>query len=129
VTGVLAVPAIAKVRFRVLGLSQRIVKFSIGKKSGIGGDSRAVELKAQLGVEIRPQTLFTAFTHRTLRFSELPNRFIPIQKCNYSTKSSLAAKLIWEMWVEVPFLGNTHSPSSGRTRTCDLRVILLTIYI
>jgi hypothetical protein len=52
--GVLAIPAIAKARFRNLGQSYRVVKLTIGEQSGIGGDRRTVELKAQLGVEIQP---------------------------------------------------------------------------
>jgi hypothetical protein len=97
--GVLAVPATTKACFRDLGQTQRIIKFSICEKSSIGGDRCAVELKAQLGVEINAQTLFSAFTHWIPRFSGTLNRVIPIQTNIYSTKTFLAANIIWEIWV------------------------------
>jgi hypothetical protein len=97
--GVLAVPAITKAFFRDLGQTQSVIKFLIGEKSSIGGDRRTVELKAQLAVESYSQTLISAFTHWTLRFSGTLNRVIPIPTSNYTMRIYLAAKIIWEMWA------------------------------
>jgi hypothetical protein len=114
VTGVLAIPAVMKARFRDLGQSQRIVKFSKCEQSGIAGDRRTVELKAQLAVESYSQTLISAFTHWTLRFSGTLKSVIPIQKSNYSMQIPVELKIVWEMWVEIEAFGASSARKIGK---------------
>jgi hypothetical protein len=69
--GVLSVPAIAKAGLRDLAQSQSIIKFSISEQSGIGGDRRAVELKAQLSSNSIRRPCFRPSPIGSLAFQEL----------------------------------------------------------
>jgi hypothetical protein len=64
-----AVPAGAGIGERSTGHraeAQGIVEFAIGQQPGIGGVPRAMELKLQTAVEIKPESTITRFTRRVL---------------------------------------------------------------
>ena len=57
-----------------VGQPERVIEFTIGEQSGVGGDPGAMKLELQAAVEIKPQRLVLGFTRRICHRSPLQMR-------------------------------------------------------
>jgi hypothetical protein len=81
------------------GQTEGVVELTIGEKSGVTGDGRAVELQLDLAVEINAQGVIVAVTHwvpRPFRQNVVGNAGFSREKAQTPCRSG---RVIWEIRV------------------------------